>query len=175
MGEAQSSSIFRTAASLLFYLVVANLANFYSKQNGLGFGLGRILLRKVTMQIEQVYKVSSGFKIGFWILAVFCFLLIIMIPAGVLILYIVYKAEVRLTHDMFERRWVGKKSAPWNEIVELKWLPAVGMLQRAMRPMRIVAKNPTRTVKIGLPVGAFERSEELIAELQKRSGKTISK
>jgi hypothetical protein len=124
--------------------------------------------------MEQIYKLSSGFKTVFWVLAVLCFLLVIMIPAGILVLFIVYKAEVRLTPDRFERRWVGQKSAPWNEIVELKWLPAVGMLQRAMRPMRIVAKNPTQTIKIGLPVGAFERSGELIAEIEKRSGKTLS-
>ncbi len=125
--------------------------------------------------METVYKLSSGFKTFFWILAVLCFLLILLIPAGVLLLYIAYTAEVRLTPHLFERRWIGKKSAPWNEMVELTWLPTPGMLQRMMRPMRIVAKNPTQTVKIGLPVGAFERSEELIAELQKRSGKEISK
>lgn len=124
--------------------------------------------------MEQVYKLSSGFKIIFWILAVLCFLMVITIPATVLIIYVVYKAEVRLSPDRFERRWMGLKSVPWNEITELKWLPAAGALQKAMSPMRIVAKNPTQTVKIGLPVGAFERSEEIIAELQKRSGKTLS-
>jgi hypothetical protein len=125
--------------------------------------------------MDQVYKISSGFKVFFWILAVICFLMLILIPAGVLILFVVYRAEVRLSADRFERRWLGLKSAPWNEIVELTWLPAVGALQRAMRPLRIVAKNPVNTVKIGLPVGAFERSDELVAELQKRSGKTLSK
>lgn len=125
--------------------------------------------------MDQVYKISSGFKVFFWILAVICFLMLILIPAGVLILFVVYKAEVRLSADRFERRWLGLKSAPWNEIVELTWLPAVGALQRAMRPLRIVAKNPVSTVKIGLPVGAFERSDELVAELEKRSGKTLSK
>ena len=127
------------------------------------------------METERVYKVSSGFKIFFWILAVLCCLLIIMIPAGIAIIYIVYKAEVRMTHDMFSRRWLGQKSVPWNEITELKWLPALGALQRAMRPMRIVAKSTTGTVKLGLPVGAYEKSEEIIAELQRRSGKTLSK
>ena len=125
--------------------------------------------------MDTVYKLSSGFKIFFWILAVLCFLLVFLIPAGILVLYIGYTAEVRLNSHLFERKWVGKKSTPWNEIVELSWLPARGMLQKMMRPMRIVAKNPTQTIKFGLPVGAFERSEELIAELQKRSGKEISK
>jgi len=125
--------------------------------------------------MEKIYKVSSGFKVFFWILAVLCFLLVIMIPAGILLLYIVYKAEVRMTHDMFERRWIGKNSVPWNEITELAWLPTPGYLQKQMRPLRIVAKNPVKTVKIGLPVGVFERTDELLEELQKRSGQTISK
>jgi hypothetical protein len=125
--------------------------------------------------MEKIYKISPGFKTFFWILAVLCFLLVIMIPAGILLLYIVYTAEVRMTHDMFERRWIGKKMVSWNEITELSWLPALGYLQRQMRPLRIVAKNPVGTVKIGLPVGAFERTDELLAELQKRSGQAISK
>lgn len=125
--------------------------------------------------MDQVYKVSSGFKIFFWILAVLCCLMIILIPAGILMIYIIYKAEVRMTRDTFSRRWVGQKEVPWNEITELSWLPAMGAMQRAMRPLRIVAKSTTRTVKIGLPVGAFEKSEEIVAELQKRSGKSLTK
>lgn len=125
--------------------------------------------------MEKIYKVSPGFKIFLWIFCFLCFLLVILIPLGILLLYIAFKAEVRMTHDMFERRWVGKKAVPWNEITELSWLPAMGFLQRQMRPLRIVAKNPVSTVKFGLPVGAFERTEELLAELQKRSGKNISK
>lgn len=124
--------------------------------------------------MEKTYKISAGFKVFLWIFAVLCFLLIVLIPLGGLLLYIAYQAEIRMSHDSFERRWIGKKSVPWNEITELSWLPAMGYLQRQMRPLRIVAKNPTSTVKFGVPVGAFEKTEELVAELQKRAGKTIA-
>lgn len=125
--------------------------------------------------MENIYKLSSGFKTFFWILAVLCFLMVIMIPATVMLIYIIYTAEVRITHDTFERRWLGKRTVMLNEITELAWLPTPGYLQKMMRPMRIVAKNPTQTIKFGLPIGAFEKSDEIVAELQKRTGKTASK
>jgi hypothetical protein len=117
---------------------------------------------------------SSGFKTFFWILAVLCILMVIMIPAGILLIYLIFNAEVRMTPHTLERKWMGKKTMQWNEITELKWLPTPGALQKAMRPLRVVAKNPTRIVKAGIPVGVFERSPEIIAEMQKRSGKTIA-
>lgn len=126
-------------------------------------------------EMEKVYKINSGFRIFLWVFSIFCFLLVVLIPMGILLLYIAFRAEVRITHDMFERRWVGKKSVPWSEITEISWLPARGYLQGQMRPLRIVAENPTSKVKFGLPVGAFERAEEILGELQRRSGKVISK
>jgi len=125
------------------------------------------------MEQDKVFKVSKGFKIFFWVIAVLCILMVIMAPAGILLIYIIYKAEVRMTYHTLERRWLGYKAVPWNEITELKWLPAIGAMQRAMRPLRVVAKNPTKTTKFGIPTGTFERNEELLAELEKRSGKTI--
>ncbi|KAB2842825.1 hypothetical protein F9K50_01195 [bacterium] len=124
--------------------------------------------------MEKIFKVSPGFRIFLWIFSIFCFLLVVLIPMGILLLYIALKAEVRMTHDTLERRWVGRKAVPWNEITELSWLPAMGYLQRYMRPLRIVAENPASKVKFGLPVGAFERTDELLVELQKRSGKTVA-
>ena len=125
--------------------------------------------------MEKTYRMRSGFKIFLWIFSVFCFLLVVLIPLGGLLLYVIYTAEVHMTADMLERRWVGKKSVPWNEISELSWLPTRGFLQGFMRPLRIVASNPTSKVRFGIPVGAFERTDELIAELEKYSGKSISK
>jgi hypothetical protein len=80
-----------------------------------------------------------------------------------------------MTDKTLEVKWMGRKVAAWNEITELSWLPTRGALNAMMRPLRFVAKSAGKTVKGGIPVGAFERTEELIAELQKRSGKTISK
>ena len=124
--------------------------------------------------METVYGLSKGFKIFFWILAVICCLMIILIPLGILLIYIIYTAEVRMTSHSLERKWLGRKVMAWNEITELKWMPAVGAMQRAMRPLRVVAKSPTQTVKAGIPVGTFERSAELVAELEKRAGRTIA-
>lgn len=124
--------------------------------------------------MEQIFKVRSGFKVFFWILAVLCFLLVILFPAGILLIYVAYKAEVRMTDKTLEARWIGRKAVPWSEITELSWLPTRGALNGMMRPLRFVATSAGKTVKGGIPVGAFERTDELIAELQKRSGKTIS-
>jgi hypothetical protein len=44
-----------------------------------------------------------------------------------------------------------------------------------MKPLRFIANSSGKTIQGNIPVGVFERSEELIAELQKRSGKQISK
>ena len=117
----------------------------------------------------------KGFKVFFWILAILCFLMVIMIPAGVLLIYLIYTAEVRMTPHTLERKWIGKKVWAWNEITELKWLPTPSFLQKAMRPMRVMSKNPTQTVKGGIPIGTFERTEELIGELEKRTGKKITR
>jgi hypothetical protein len=125
------------------------------------------------MEQEKVFKVSKGFKIFFWVIAVLCILMVFMIPAGALLIYIISTGEVRMSQQSLSRKWIGTKTVPWNEITELKWLPALGALQRAMRQLRVVAKNPTKTVKFGIPVGCFERNEELIEELQKRWGKAI--
>ncbi len=122
---------------------------------------------------EITFKISHGFKIFFWILAVLCFLLVLMIPASILLIWVIYKAEVRMTYDELEVQWIGRKKAYWKEITELKWLPALNYVQRKMRPLAYKGQNPTRKFKGGIPVGAFERTDELLAELQKRSGQTI--
>jgi len=124
--------------------------------------------------MDTTFKMRSGFKVFFWILAVFCTILIILIPAAVLIVWIAYTAEVKMNPDTLEVKWIGRKIAPWKDITELKWLPAHGGLKRAMRPLSFKAMSDGKKIAGGIPVGVFERTEELLAELQKRSGKTIS-
>jgi len=124
--------------------------------------------------MEKTYRLSRGFTIFFWILGIFCCLIVITLPLGILIIYLIFTAEVHLTHDMLERRWLGRKAVPLNEITELKWLPHYGLLQGQMRPLQVVAKNPVKKTRFGIPVGCFERCDEMIVEMQKRSGHTIS-
>ena len=123
--------------------------------------------------MEDVYKLGSGFKVFFWILAVLCILMVFTIPFAILIIVLIFRAEVKLTPYTLERVWMGKKVWNINEITELKWLPTPGFLQKMMRPLMVVSKNPTKTVKAGIPVGTFERTEELVAELEKRTGKKV--
>jgi len=122
---------------------------------------------------ELTFKVRHGFKVFFWILAVLCFLLVLMIPAGILLIWILYKAEVRMTYDELEVQWIWRKKAYWKEITEFKWMPALNYVQRQMRPLLYKGQNPAQSFKGNIPVGVFERTDELLSELEKRSGKPV--
>jgi hypothetical protein len=124
--------------------------------------------------MEQVYKLTTGFKVFFWILAILCLVLVVLFPGTILLVYLIFTAEVRITDKTLQRTWLGTKTVAWGDITELSWLPTKGALAAMMKPLQFVAKSADKTVKASIPVGVFERSGELIAELQKRSGKSIS-
>lgn len=124
--------------------------------------------------MEQVFKVSSGFRIVCWVLAVVSCVIFILLPFGILLIFIAYKAEVRMTQDTLEARWIGRRVARWNEITEMSWGRSTGIIRTAMRPLRFVASSAGKTIQGNIPVGVFERSDELVAELQKRAGRQIA-
>lgn len=94
---------------------------------------------------DKVYRTRSGFKVTCWVLAVVCTVLVVLFPFGVLMLWIAYEASVR----------------------------AVGVVAGMLRPLSYQLRSkPSATPRLAL--GAFEGSDEILAELTRRTGHQIA-
>ena len=66
--------------------------------------------------MEQVYKLTTGFKVFFWILAILCLVLVVLFPGTILLVYLIFTAEVRITDKTLQRTWLGTKTVAWGDI-----------------------------------------------------------
>lgn len=120
--------------------------------------------------MERVYRTSTGFKVGCWILAVICAVFIVLVPGTILMLWLAYKAEVRMTNDKLYVRWMGTREIPWKDLSGFEWARAAGIIGAMMRPLSYSLNGKSGG---NIAIGAFEKNDEILAELATRSGQKI--
>jgi hypothetical protein len=77
-----------------------------------------------------------------------------------------------MTDDKLYIRWIGTREIPWSDISGFTWAGGAGAVLAALRPLKYqLHSKPGSNANIA--VGAFERSDEMLAELTRRSGRTI--
>jgi hypothetical protein len=111
-------------------------------------------------------------KIGCWILAVLCAVFVVLLPGTFLMLWIAYGAYLRITDDKLIIRWIGTREISWSDILSFSWGRAAGAIGAMMRPLSYTQHGKASPGNIA--IGAFENSEEILAELTKRTGHKIS-
>lgn len=122
--------------------------------------------------MDRVYGTRTGFKVGCWILAVVCAALVVLLPATFLMLWIAYRAQVRMTDDKLYVRWIGSREISWNDISRLEWARGRGAIGALMRPLAYSLHSKPRS-RGNLAVGTFHGTDEILAELTRRTGLTI--
>lgn len=124
--------------------------------------------------MDKTYRTSRGMKIGCWVLAVLCAVLIVLIPGTVMMLWIAHGAYVRVTDDKLYVRWFGTREIAWSDISSLRWGRAAGAVGAMLRPLSYELHSKPKSFG-NIAIGAFEGSEELLAELARRTGQSIQK
>ncbi len=125
--------------------------------------------------MDQTWHVGTGFKVFCWIMAVLCFALVVLAPGGFLLLWIAHGAYVKLTHDTLEVRWIGRRQVKLADITKLEWLRAAGVIGAMMQPLGYHLKDGSKWSTPRIPIGVFKGDKELLAELQKRTGLTVTR
>jgi hypothetical protein len=122
--------------------------------------------------MDKTFRTSKGMKVGCWVLAGLCAVFIVALPFTILMLWIAYGAHVRMTGDKLYIRWIGTREIPWSDISGFTWAGGAGAVRAALRPLKYqLHSKPGSNANIA--VGAFERSDEMLAELTRRTGHTI--
>jgi len=122
--------------------------------------------------MDKTFRTSNGMKVGCWVLAVLCAVFIVTLPGTMVMLWIAYGAQVRMTGDKLSIRWIGSREIPWSDISGFTWAGGAGVARAALRPLKYqLHSRPGSTANIA--VGAFERSDEMLAELTRRTGHAI--
>lgn len=121
---------------------------------------------------ERIYRTRTGFKIGCWILAVICAVFVVLLPGTVLMLWLAYKAEVRMTDEKLYVRWIGTREIAWNDLSGFSWGPAAGAIGAMMRPLSYTQHS--KRSRGNIAVGTFQNTDEILAELTKRTGLQIA-
>lgn len=111
-------------------------------------------------------------KIGCWILAVLCAVFIVTLPGTLLMLWIAYGAHVRMTGDRLFIRWIGTREIAWSDLSGFAWAGGAGAVRAVLRPLHYRLRSRPGS-KANIAVGAFERSDEMLAELTRRTGHAI--
>lgn len=114
---------------------------------------------------ERVYPLRTGFKVFCWIMAAICLLIP---PLAIALIWIVFKAEIRMTDAHLVVKWFGTRTIPWGEISNLQPARAQGVVGAMMMPH-------TYTLKSGksgnIAVGAHKETQEILAEIARRAGR----
>jgi hypothetical protein len=124
------------------------------------------------MDMDKTFMTSKAMKLGCWILAVLCAVFVFTLPGAVLMLWIAYGAQVRMTRDTLCIRWIGSREIPWSDICGFAWADGGGVVRAVLRPLRYQLRS-TPGSSANIAVGAFERGDELLAELSRRTGRPI--
>ena len=88
-------------------------------------------------------------------------------------LWLAYKAEVRITDDKLYVRWIGTREIPWSDISGFKWAPAAGAIGAMMRPLSYTLHSKPRS-RGNIALGTFQNTEEILSELTRRTGQQIA-
>jgi hypothetical protein len=119
--------------------------------------------------MERVFKTSTGFKVGCWVIAVLCGVFVVMLPFSLAVLWLAYRAQVRVTDDKIVVRWFGTREHAWSDIAKLAWVRGGGAVGGAMRPMSYELRSkPNANPRIA--IGALQGSEELLAIITAKTG-----
>ena len=122
--------------------------------------------------MDRIFRTSKGMKVGCWVLAVLCAVFIVTLPGTMLMLWIAYRAQVRMTGDKLYIRWIGTREIPWSDISAFTWAGGAGAVRAALRPLKYqLHSKPGSNASIA--VSAFERSDEMLAEFTRRTGHAI--
>ena len=122
--------------------------------------------------MDKTFRTSKGMKVGCWILAVLCAVFIVTLPGTLLMLWIAYGAHVRMTGDRLSIRWIGTREIAWSDIAGFTWAGGAGAVRAALRPLNYRLRSKPGS-NANIAVGAFERSDEMLAELTRRTGHAI--
>ena len=123
--------------------------------------------------MDKTFSTSKGMKVACWVLAVLCAVFIVTLPGTILMLWIAYGAQVRMTGDKLSIRWIGTREIPWSDISGFTWAGGAGAVRAALRPLKCQLRSKPGSNAGSIAVGAFERSDEMLAELTRRTGHTI--
>jgi hypothetical protein len=123
-------------------------------------------------EMDKIYRTSKGMKVGCWVLAVLCAVLVFLLPGTFLMLWIAHGAYVRITDDKLIVRWIGTREISWSDVSALRWGRAAGAIGAALRPLSYELHSKPRTHG-NIAVGAFESTDELVAELTRRTGQAV--
>jgi hypothetical protein len=123
--------------------------------------------------MDKTFGTSKGMKVGCWVLAVLCAVFIVTLPGTLLMLWIAYGAHVRMTGDKLYIRWIGSREIPWSDVSGFAWAGGAGAVRAALRPLKCQLHSKPGSNANTIAVGAFERSDEMLAELTRRTGQPI--
>jgi hypothetical protein len=118
-----------------------------------------------TFQTFRLDPLFRGFCV-FW--AAVCVAIVVPLPLGLVLLRIARHARVELYEDRLVARWVRTHETPWADVVEWRRIPTRGGTA-LLAPLLC----KTRTSAFAIPVGSFDRTETLVAELRRRTGLPI--
>ena len=122
--------------------------------------------------MDKTFGTSKGMKAGCWILAILCAVFIFTLPGTMLMLWLAYGAQVRMTGDKLRIRWIGSREIAWSDISGFSWAGGAGAVRAALRPLEYRRRSKPGS-NPHIAVGAFERGDEILAELTRRTGHAI--
>ena len=112
----------------------------------------------------QEYGINSGFKVFFIILGIVGLPLFLM---GIPILFLAFKAYVKIDEDKLEFWWLGTKTIPWSEIKSINRINSGGLLVAVMHSLRIEKTNGKFA---NLPVGCFVNKQKILSKINEKTG-----
>jgi hypothetical protein len=120
----------------------------------------------------KTYGTSTGFKVLCWVMAVICAVFIVLIPMSALLLWLAYGSRIETTDEHLVIKWFGTRRIAWGDFAELRWARGGGLVGALMKPVTYQLKSKPG----GAPrfaVGAYQNSQEILDEIQRRTGLTV--
>jgi hypothetical protein len=103
----------------------------------------------------QTYGLSGGWKAFFWIFGILATPIFLL---GVPVIILALKARVEIDDEAFSFWWLGKKTIPWADMVDVSKAPPANALGAGMQPIFITRADGK---KFTFPSGTFENRDAI--------------
>jgi len=120
---------------------------------------------------EKIYPLKTSMKVLFWILAIVCTIIIVGIPFAIIFYMMIFRSRIVLKEDRIVQTWLKTREVAYAEVSALAWGPRAGGVVGVMmgRPLHWHDREGKKRFW-GFMVEAVENGQELLAELEARTG-----